>query len=71
MHCFNSCFRLRLQKEVESLRLNGLGQQSEATRLTTCLTSVRQETKELQDELERRDNIIKAKVTSIDRYLVM
>ncbi len=52
----------RLQKEVESLRLNSLSQQSETTRLTTCLTSVRHETKELQEELERRDNIIKTKV---------
>lgn len=55
-------FYSRLQKEVESLRLNSLSQQSEATRLTTCLTSVRHETKELQEELERRDNIIKTKV---------
>ncbi|XP_032791524.2 LOW QUALITY PROTEIN: cilia- and flagella-associated protein 57 [Daphnia magna] len=59
-----------LQKEVESLRLNGLGQQSEATRLTTCLTSVRQETKELQDELERRDNIIKAKDDKLQKLVL-
>lgn len=59
---YSDRFYFRLQKEVESLRLNSLGQQSEATRLTTCLTSVRHETKELQEELERRDNIIKTKV---------
>jgi hypothetical protein len=58
----------RFQKEVESLRLNSLSQQSEATRLTTCLTSVRHETKELQEELERRDNIIKSKVILLNNF---
>ncbi|XP_046630925.1 cilia- and flagella-associated protein 57-like [Daphnia pulicaria] len=58
-----------LQKEVESLRLNSLGQQSEATRLTTCLTSVRHETKELQEELERRDNIIKTKDEKLQKLV--
>ena len=58
----------RLQKEVESLRLNSISQQSEATRLTTCLTSVHHETKELQEELERRDNIIKTKVIELNTF---
>jgi len=51
-----------LQKEVETLRLASLAQQSEAQRLTSSLASVQFETRELQEELERRNNNIKAKV---------
>ena len=44
------------------MRLGSLNQQTEAQRLTDSLTSVHNETKILQEELERRDNIIKSKV---------
>ena len=47
---------------METLRLASLSQQSEAQRLTSCLSSVQHETRELQEELERRNNNIKAKV---------
>ena len=56
------CLIQSLQKEVEALRLASLAQQSEAQRLTSSLASVQYETRELQEELERRNNNIKAKV---------
>lgn len=56
------CLIQSLQKEVETLRLASLAQQSEAQRLTSSLASVQYETRELQEELERRNNNIKAKV---------
>lgn len=52
----------RLQKEVETLRLASLNQQTETQRLLGSLSASQRETKELQEELERRDSIIKAKV---------
>ena len=56
------CLIQSLQKEVETLRLASLAQQSEAQRLTSSLASVQYETRELQEELERRNNNFKAKV---------
>lgn len=53
---------LRLQKELDTLRLSTMTQQSETQRLTASLAAANQETKELHEELERRDSIIKSKV---------
>ena len=58
-------FDYSLQKEVECLRLASQNQETECRRLTESLTISKQETKQLQDELQQKDNFIRIKVKSI------